>query len=233
MVSEVNSTRPNGKASTKLPPKGDKVPKQQTPKKPSSTKRKCYHCGRDQDHKLKECPGFGQTCNTCGKKNHFALVCLSSKSTKQHVHALADENDTDEEIFQIEEVSSVKGQGKQIFANLNFLSDSGRLTTELKCQLDTSVTCNVISYDDLSRIAQTENPQLQDSRFKLRLFDGSLMILVGTASLNVEYNNNQNQIAEVLQFQVAKANNKPLLSAEMCEKLLDYHSYSVIRRTQL
>ena len=43
----------------------------------NSSKRKCYQCGRLLDHKLKDCPAFGQTCNSCGKENHFALVCLS------------------------------------------------------------------------------------------------------------------------------------------------------------
>ena len=46
----------------------------------NSLKRKCYHCGRLLDHKLKDCPAFGQTCNSCGKKNHFASVYLQNKA---------------------------------------------------------------------------------------------------------------------------------------------------------
>ena len=231
-------TRSYKKAFTKPPTKtGKGAPssnKQQTQKQTYSTKRKCYHCGRDQSHKLKECPAFGQTCNNCGKQNHFASVCLSSKSTKR-IHTLADgsKEETDEEIFQIEEVTSVAGQGRQVVANLIFLSNSGQSRTELKCQLDTGATCNVMSYDDLSRIVQDGNPQLQNSKVKLRLFDGSLMIPVGTASLEVENNNNQRQITEVLQFQVVKGSNKPLLSADTCEKLgliqLNINSMTEIR----
>ena len=76
-----------------------------------------------------------------------------------------------------------------------------------------------MSYDNLSRIVQDGNPQLQDSNVKLHLFDGSLVIPKGTASLQVENNNNQRQITAMLQFQVVKSNNKPLLSADTCEKL--------------
>ena len=109
----------------KAAPKGDKATKQ-TPKQPSCTKRKCYHFGRDQDHKLKECLAFGQTCNTHREENHFTSVSLSSKSSKQHVHGFIAENNTGEEIFRIT-VSSVKGQANQTLTNLNFLSDSGHL----------------------------------------------------------------------------------------------------------
>ena len=180
-------TRPYKKVTSKPPTKASKgAPnyKQQAQKQTNITKRKCYHCGRDQGHKLKECPAYGQTCNKCGKQNHFASVCLSSKSTRR-IHALADgcKEETDEEIFKIEEVTSVEGQGRQVVANVLFLSNSGHSRTELKCHLDTGAPCNGMSYDDLSRIAQDGNPQLQDSKVKLCLFDGSLMIPMGTTSL--------------------------------------------------
>ena len=124
----------------------------------NSSKRKCYRCGRLLDHELKDCPAFGQTCNSCGKENRFASVCLSSKQSTRDVRAV-DESDkesaeeSDEEpIFRIEDVSSVKAHGKQLLASLNFLSNSDHLGMQLECQLDTGATCNVMSYDDLSRI---------------------------------------------------------------------------------
>ena len=164
----------------------------------NNSKRKCYHCGRlGKAHKLKDCPAFGQTCNSCGK-----------------------EKSDEEPIFRIKDVSSVKAQGKQLFARLNFLHDSDRLGMQLECQLDTGATCNVMSYDDLSRITQTGNPPLQSSKVKLRLFDGTLMKPIGATSLTVENHNNPTRpITEDLVFQVIETNNKPLLSAETCEKL--------------
>ena len=62
----------------------------------------------------------------------------------------------------MEEVTTVEGQGRQVVTNLVFLSKSGHSRTELNCQLDADATCNVMSYDDLSRIVQDGNPQLQD-----------------------------------------------------------------------
>ncbi|KAK3737631.1 hypothetical protein QZH41_006456 [Actinostola sp. cb2023] len=205
--------------SKQTPPfRGDKSSKPRASKDNASTaksqnnysKYKCYHCGRQADHKLKDCPAFGQTCRTCGKRNHFASVCLSTKTNTRDVRAVNDLDDfsSDEEpLFHIEEVSTVKSQGKQLLANLNFLNDSHRLGTKLECQLDTAATCNVISYDDLSRIEQTGNPQLQSSNVKLRLFDGSLMKPIGTTALKVENNNKKISVVEELTFQVVETQN--------------------------
>ena len=37
----------------------------------------CGHCGRQWPHKNNQCPAKGKFCSTCGKANHFAVVCRS------------------------------------------------------------------------------------------------------------------------------------------------------------
>ena len=71
-------------------------------------------------------------------------VCLSAKSTRR-LHALEDgsKEETDEEIFRIEEVTSVEGQGKQVIANLVLLSNTGHSKTEVKCQLGQQQTITI------------------------------------------------------------------------------------------
>ena len=171
---EVPLFRCNG-GKTKLRATKDHQP---AAKSHNSSKRKCYQCGRLQDHKLKDCSAFGQTCNSCGKENHFASVCLSSKESTRDIRAVEESDEEsveeldEEPIFRFEDV---KAQRKQLSSRLNFLNDSDRLGMQLECQLDTGATRNVMSYDDLSRITQTGNPPLQSSKVKLRLFDGSLM----------------------------------------------------------
>ena len=41
----------------------------------------CRYCGERSPHKGK-CKAMGATCTSCNKKNHFASVCESKKSTK-------------------------------------------------------------------------------------------------------------------------------------------------------
>ena len=43
--------------------------------------RKCRGCGYNRHPKGREqCPAQGKKCNNCGKLNHFANVCMSSKT---------------------------------------------------------------------------------------------------------------------------------------------------------
>ena len=41
----------------------------------------CRYCGRD--HKVRQCPAFGQSCSKCGKKNHFARLCMQSSGYRE------------------------------------------------------------------------------------------------------------------------------------------------------
>ena len=66
-----------------------------------------------------------------------------------------------------------------------FYCEQNKLETKLKCQLDTGAICNVISYRDLSIIKQDGNPQMENSKTKLKLFDGSLMKSLGEVYLEV------------------------------------------------
>ena len=65
---------------------------------PGGTRRRCRGCGR-QSHgegksfERKDCPAFGQTCNTCKKMNHFSKVCMKRDSRASFAKA-ADGGDT-------------------------------------------------------------------------------------------------------------------------------------------
>ena len=74
---------------------------------------------------------------------------------------------------------------KATFAKLKFMDNDSRFTTELDCQLDTGATCNVSSHQDASIISQDGNPALQQSKVKLRLFDGSVMETLGEVTLKL------------------------------------------------
>ena len=43
-------------------------------------KAKCQYCGKF--HEVCQCPAYGKKCLSCGKLNHFASVCLTSKRVK-------------------------------------------------------------------------------------------------------------------------------------------------------
>ena len=186
---------------------------------------KCTRCGSPEKHKLEDCRAYGQTCLVCKKPNHFATVCRFNDKSKsrnpkhrdvRQVETSDEESEeNDDPLFKIEEVSNMKTNGKQINANLVFSDMKEDYHTELQCQLDTGATCNVMSLRDLAVITQTGDPPLKSSKVKLRLFDGSLMKPHGVATLKIHRNGSTTQ----LNFQIVDTKNKPLLSAETCEKL--------------
>ena len=83
------------------------------------------------------------------------------------------------------------------------------------CQLDTGVSCNVISYPDLLILLQNGKPKVGQSSVKLEMYDGSIMRPTGEMVLKVKHNDSYC----TLKFQVVDSQNKPLLSAQSCEML--------------
>jgi len=121
-----------------------------------------------------------------------------------------DISDSEDPLFKIEEVSSVKTEGKIIFSDPEESYD-----TDLDCQVDTGATCNIMSLRDLAVINQTGDPPLRSSKVKLKLFDGSLMTPCGVATLKIHRDNTTQE----LDFQIVETVDKPLLSAETSVKL--------------
>ena len=131
------------------------------------------------------------------KWHHFASVCMARK--KREVNLLEENCESSEEsILQVEEIST---------AALNFHRKQARHHT--------GVICNVLSYRDLSIINQDGNPLVEQSKTKFKLFDGLMMKPLGVVNLRITYGSQ----TQVLQFQVASGSNKPLLSAQTCQKL--------------
>lgn len=128
---------------------------------------------RGRDH----CPAYGRTCRLCGTNNHFAKVCLKSKSRstegKLHCvkHSKEPVGDSDDDIYVVEFISTVHMKGKKWFVSLQFHDKS------LRCQLDSGATCNVMSYKDKVKVAP--HTPLRPSSVKLRLYSGKSLDSMG------------------------------------------------------
>ena len=149
--------------------------------------------------------------------NHFAKVSQTKKE-KVHVAEEAEAEEygyeSEESVLKIEEITAIKGSGKQLTASITFLIEE-MYNEQLVCQLDTGATCNVISHRNLVQLLQNGEPPLIKSNAQLKLFDGTLMQPVGEIMLTAERKGKRLD----LKFQVVESSNKPLLSAETCEQL--------------
>ena len=144
---------------------------------------KCFRCGQARRHQTKdECPAIGKKCKRCKKSNHFAKVC-QSEPEKSAVKAVqkqsesdteSDTEESDEGCNQLQMLSSVQFKGKQVHTVIKFsVEHQGQKPriSQLRCQLDTGASCNVISHQDLQLLLQDGQPQLRLSKAKLKTFD--------------------------------------------------------------
>ncbi|GAA6080762.1 uncharacterized protein LOC121847580 [Tachysurus ichikawai] len=122
------------------------------------TSKTCRYCGNVHSRGRDYCPAFGKTCRLCGTDNHFAKVCLKSKSrsTEGKLHCIEHSKepggDSDDDIYVVESISTVHMKGKKWFVSLQLHGKS------LPCQLDLGATCNVMSYKDKVKSTHTTPP---------------------------------------------------------------------------
>ena len=102
--------------------------------------KKCKFCNQKHEFKKGVCPAWGQTCDYCGGRNHFAVAC---KKRRGRVHAVQDGCDSDADYEQISAVTSIpdyhQGISRQIFAQMEIDSKL------VKLQVDSGASVNLIS----------------------------------------------------------------------------------------
>lgn len=231
-------------------------------KNQSSSKKSCIYCGNFHVWKKASCPAYGKTCQSCGRPNHFAVVCQQSKHNfkkpsshkndksksayrptqnysrpstsyqskyrvnkfKKGVHKVDDgqstdtsENDEDssESVYKVVGSSKTSSSKKQWFTKLD-ISIKGQSVT-FKCQLDSGSTSNIMNLTDYDKIVCDQAPKLKPSCLKLKCYNGDLLKPIGQQNLKCAVNG---KIYKLL-FQIVKNKTyqKPILSAETCEKL--------------
>jgi len=180
----------------------------------------CHFCGGTHLPDKLKCPAYGKVCRNCGNQNHFQSVCRQAPQqqgrTGQRLHAVTDylEEDSDDSAFYIEQVDALHhSNGKKFFVPLCMVDSVGTVTID--CQLDTGATCNVMSYNDVCVIMQHGDPPLAPTTARLKLYDGTVMPVLGECTLYCECNGEQHR----LNFKVITGSQKPLLSGEACNKL--------------
>ena len=68
----------------------------------------------------------------------------------------------------------------------------------MECQIDSGVSCSVISHSLVCKLLEDGNHKLQESKSKLQMYDGSVMIPYFIIDIKFEVN----QGKTTLQFQV-------------------------------
>ena len=145
----------------------------------------------------------------------FQSVCRLQPTKKVHVVMTEhSDNESDDSLYQLEEVGAVNHQQtKQFFTVLQIQEAMGE--TEIQCQLDTGATCNVMAINDLCCIKQQGDPQMDSSTTKLKLYDGTIIPVLGEINLQCKANEKQ----QLINFRIIPGRQKPLLSGHTCLEL--------------
>lgn len=209
-----------------------------TKHKPNENRRACMFCNNYHEFKKHLCPAFNKICSNCGRKNHFAVVCKSNSNStgnkskrnfsNKKVHLVQDEvtESDSESLYKVELINltrpkepNVKNKivKKQWLTKLTFYK--GNIEREIKCQLDTGSTCNILHIQDLYKMGMNVDNKLnlRDTDTMLKCFNGDMLKPVGQTDLQCRFNNRLHkltfQVVDTLKYQ------KPLISAETCELL--------------
>jgi hypothetical protein len=194
-------------------------------------KKQCNYCGSS--HKPRSCPAYGAKCNKCGKQNHFSKVCKSTDMYKASPKKLqssyrkrettyaideSDEETSDEEyeptIQAIDEISTLSTQSKldKWTVPIQMIDYDGE-SWQVKCQIDTGSSCNVMSKKNAKKI--TGSDAFNKTATKLRLYDGTMLKPIGKIVIPCDYKRQ----SATLTFQIVETDRMPLLSAQASQQL--------------
>ena len=124
------------------------------------------------------------------------------------------EEESGESIYQLEEVGAVSHQQTKLFSTTLYITEEAGETSIL-CQLDTGATCNVMTLTDLCVIKEHGNPRIKPTTAKSRVYDGTIIPVVGEATLKCKANKQEQDIT----FKIISGQQKPLLSGDTCIRL--------------
>ena len=106
-----------------------------------------------------------------------------------------------------EEIANVETTKKRWVAPI--LMKTKSIKHAVKCQIDSGASCSVISHSLVCKLLQDGNSKLQESKQKLQMYNGSVIISYGVIDIKCEVN----QAKTKLQFQVVDTKKDPLISA--------------------
>ena len=161
----------------------------------------CKFCGRSHELVKEKCPAYGETCNSCGKENHFAKLCLEKKVKPKHqqrVHQVRTHYDTSSEeefVMTVEHVNTVSPLKLTAVMSIN--------DQNVEFQLDNGSTTNILPLHLYAKLCNDESGKnLTKSDVTLVMFNKTETKPRGQVRLSVR--NPKNRKKYNLAFQVVK-----------------------------
>ena len=163
----------------------------------------CGYCGRKHKPGRESCPAWGENCNKCGKRNHFAKQCQQNKRTTHAVTA-ADSSDSDYidmVTIKPETISAVgQRQLKEIYAEMLVKGQPVRF------HVDCGATLNVMPLKHIS------GGEIQPTNRFLQMWNKTEVKPQGTCRLTIRNPRNNKKYS-------VKENLTPILGAKVIQHM--------------
>ena len=202
--------------------------------KTEKTQTDCGRCGYK--HEPRKCPAFGQTCNSCHRKNHYAKMCRGRTEIRRKVQGIERDPEGEDDMFigtielKQEEKSHVNTLDKveEQTNNDDWTAKLNINNQTLTVLIDTGANCNVISKRELDALNMSEN-NLHKSCYKLVGFFGKKVKPLGQKTISCKYKDKELKV----DFQVVKHDAKAVLGKESSVAFgMVKRVYAVEERTQ-
>jgi hypothetical protein len=161
------------------------------------TDRRCKYCNRMHEPSKRNCPAFGATCKTCGKRNHFAVVCKSASSQK-----VVQQLDEDESLLALDDVDS-----RRVYSSLYV---DGK---KIRFLLDCGSTVNILPRSVAAVLRRTN---LRPPRAILRMFDRKELPTVGMLTATLKHPRTHKEFE--MDFYVTERE-VPILGLDACRRM--------------
>ena len=187
-------------------------PREQNTKR--TQKPDCRYWGSQHVFRKELCPAFGKTCSACGKGNHFAKVCQSSRCVNfTNIRTISDSSDDELFIGTVTAQEENQQEREQVQKESEWTSKLKINGQTIHIKLDTGAKCNVMSKTLFNKIRA--NDVLQKSRTRIIAYGGHKIDVIGHTTLLCEYKKR----FYALRFYVIDNEDSPLLGIEACQEL--------------
>ncbi|XP_062542342.1 uncharacterized protein K02A2.6-like [Armigeres subalbatus] len=179
------------------------VKRQDEPKHRREEAYECNRCGRK--HKRGACPAYDKTCNACGWRGHFAVMCKAKKRLHKNVSEVTEQvsqrEETDAEEFYIHALGD---QHEDDWFETIYMK--GR---KLSVKLDTGAQCNVLPASIVEKLPVA----IESSATKnLVTYNGQRIPVIGEISSICLVKGRSQPIT----FKIVKENVTPVLGRKTC-----------------
>ena len=177
------------------------------------TTRDCGYCGRKHRRGRDNCPAWGKTCTSCGKKNHFAKICRQGKEKAHQVEDRSDDETSETEfLYSItmkpETSETINGvtapESKEIYANM-LIDDK-----HVKFHVDCGATVNILP-------KKYVNTEIRPTKRVLQMWNKTELKPEGVCRVTLR--NPKNKRKYSVEFLVVRENLTPLLGAKVIQQM--------------